>query len=256
MIPGLGATLLGKSGLTGGSNPFAGGFYVPSVYFRANTKMFFDKKAVIDAMDKMIWKSLSIASLKVKTRAVKSIRKMGRAKPPLRVQRENPGLNLRGMARAANGTFDRRTHNSLRRRLMEVQTKPPSAPGTPPHTHVPNAHMLGFRRNLYNFFDARTKSAVVGPMPRGRPLPYLHEFGGRLRLETFVWQNRWSGNQMYYRRIVPGSEAPGSRWQPTGTVSTVRYPARPFMKPALKAAIAAGELNRPFGGRFGVSYGG
>lgn len=89
-----------------------------------------------------------------------------------------------------------RARSSLRRR------KKASAPGSPPS--VRSKHPYATLKNILFGFDVKTRSTIVGPvgLKRGKAVvPGLHEFGG-----TAVRFGK-----------------------------TARYPARPFMAPALKA---------------------
>jgi len=103
----------------------------------------------------------------------------------------------------------------LTARRSQRWRKGPSAPGTPPHAHI--GHM---RRLLWYAFDRGNRSVVVGPYGFERKgfaatnptVPELHEFGG-----VMVRTNRKGRTQLY------------------------RYPARPYMAPALEAAEATGQ---------------
>jgi len=242
-----------------GGNPFAaamgGGFQIPSVSLRVSTSMFFDRAAVKSALSAMEYKALSRGSLRIKDYARRSIRKMGSARPKLKIMKDNPGVGLRELANRP-GT-NNRTRRSIQTRVMEIQTRPPSPPGTPPHTHVPYSHMLGFRRNLWNYFDAQTRSAVVGPSKKGKMLPYLHEFGGTQTLSVWVFRNRYPGGQVITRTGAPGSRpVNGAMWQATSQRRVVRYPERPYMHPALMRAVTNGDLAKAFGGQFSASQSG
>lgn len=238
--------------LPGGGNPFGGlgGFRIPSISMRVSVNAFFDRKAVKDALSAAEYQGLTRSSLRVKDYAKRSIRKMGLARPALRIMTQNPGVPLRQLANRP-GT-SQRTRNTIATRLREIQTRPPSAPGTPPHTHVPYGHMLGFRRNLWNFYDAMSHSAVVGPSKKGRMLPYLHEFGGTQTLRQWVYRPRYDGSYTPIVWNMPTGQRPQNRgrWDVTGNVRRVTYPERPFMYPALLRAIARGDLAKAFGGTF------
>lgn len=242
-----------------GRNPFAaamdGGFSIPRVSMRVSTKMFFDRDAVKSALSTMEYRALSKGSMRVKDYARKSIRKMGSARPMLKIMRDNPGAGLHELAARASTTT--RTRRAIETRIMQIQTRPPSRPGTPPHTHVPHSHMLGFRRNLWNFFDAQTRSAVVGPSKKGKMLPYLHEFGGTQVLSVWVYRNRYPGGPIITRTGGVGSRPSNpSIWQATSQRRVVSYPERPYMHPALMRAVANGDLAKAFGGQFSASQAG
>jgi hypothetical protein len=127
----------------------------------------------------------------------------------LKVERSVQGAQgalIRGIAR-----------RSMRRR------KGPSAPGDPPHAHV------GYLKDmLYFAWDPTTRTTVVGPAIFKRGIvPSLMEEGG-----TAVVTRYKHGNWTY-------AEKKAGRREVTSRVAA-RFPARPFMGPAL--AIARGEL--------------
>ena len=239
-------------------SPFGGalgGFRIPSISMRVTTSMFFDRAAVKNSLSAMEFKALSKGSMRVKDYAKRSIRKMGSGRPPLRIMRDNPGVRMAVLA--ARPTTNTRTRNQLNQRILEIQTRPPSAPGTPPHTHVPYSHMLGFRRNLWNFYDHMTHSAVVGPSRKGKMLPYLHEFGGSQTLQVWVYNNRYPGGPAIVRNMPTGQQPlDPTRWTVTAQRRRVNYPERPYMDPAMRRAIANGDLAKAFGGTFSVSQAG
>lgn len=242
-----------------GWNPFSaamgGGFRIPSISMRVSTSMFFDRAAVKSALSAMEFKALSKGSMRIKDYAKRSIRKMGAGRPPLRIMRDNPGVGLAALA--ARPTTGPRTRRTLEARIMEIQTRPPSPPGTPPHTHVPYSHMLGFRRNLWNYYDAQTQSAVVGPSRKGKMLPFLHEFGGTQTLAVWVFRNRYPGGPVITRTGGIGDRPTNSAlWQVSSQRRVVRYPERPFMFPAMMRAVTNGDLAKAFGGQFSVSQAG
>lgn len=250
-------------------------FHVPSVALRFSVNNFFDRQAVRDALTDMDRRALMKAGSRVRDRAKEGIKKRGLARPRLRIMRENEGAPLRSLLKLPGVPAS--VSGSIKRRIIEIKTKPPSKPGTPPHTHVPTGHMLGFRRNLYFSYDSSTRSVVVGPSRKGKMLPYLHEFGGSQDLQAWEWRNKyplkWNDRQRliaatlhpsqwrqaagdmappaYLLWLSPG-DAPrnASKWGPTGIKSRTRYPARPFMLPGLRKAISRGDLQRAFQGAF------
>lgn len=134
--------------------------------FDLNTvkSQFFDRQAVLSAVDKATRKVLSRFGAFVRTRAKSSIRK----------------------------------------------AKGPSAPGSPPHSHV---GLL--RQFIFFMFNPSDQSVVIGPtLIRQRSaygpttVPEVEEYGG-----TVARTIRFK------------------RWQ---KVETARYPARPFMGPAFE----------------------
>ena len=121
------------------------------------------------------------------------------------VIREVGKLNAKALSKA--GAFvSRRAKTSMRRR------KGPSPAGKPPSTH--SKDKIATLRNILFAYDRANMSVVIGPVllnGRQGSIPGLHEFGGTI----------------YVRR-------PGKRGRPS-KVEPVRYPARPFMAPALAA---------------------
>lgn len=237
-------------------------FKLPSLPTHISVNMFFDRAAVKSALSNMEYKGLTRSSLLVRRTAQKSIIKMGLAKPPLRVMQQNPGMSLAAMAalpsassyradlrrdsrgrflkgsgkkQFVSGVITERDRAKVIERLREIKTRPPSAPGSPPHTHVPFGHMLGFRRNLYNAYDKGSHSAVVGPSKKGAAwtIPQLHEFGGSKTMRAWVWRPRWEPYKKPIVQWVGQGEKAGAGWLPTSQRKTARYPARPYMAPAL-----------------------
>lgn len=232
---------------------------VPSV----NVSMFFDRKEVDSALRKMEKRALSRASLVVRRAAQKSIKKMGMAKRQLKVVGLNAGLRLTDIAklpgmttqragvrrdsqgrylpgsgglRSRQGLITEGDRRKVLERIKEIRSRDGSPPGTPPYTHVPSGHALGFRTNLYNAFDASTRSGVVGPLRRGSAwwIPQLHEFGGSATLEAFALNTKYDGSARppLITWVGKGTQL-GSNWMPLGKTKRVTYPARPFLRPAL-----------------------
>lgn len=234
-----------------------GGFRIPGVAMRASVSMFFDRQAVKNALSGMEYQALTKSSMRIKDHAKRSIKKMGMAKPPLKVMRNNPGMSLHDVARLAG--LRKHTKKAIADRVFEIKTRPPSAPGSPPNTHVPYGHMLGFRRNLWNFYDSTSHSAVVGPSKKGKMLPFLHEFGGTQMLATWVHIPKWqrASKAILWKTSVGSSPKNKDRWAgPIGSPRPFVYPPRPYMYPAMLKAIRSGELARAFQGKFTASQAG
>lgn len=126
-------------------------------------------------------------------------------------------------ALARLGAYVRRAaQTSMRRRKTGV-----SQPGEPPF-----AKSGELRDLLFFSYDPLTKSVVVGPLGfKGSPVPHLHEFGGSVPAD----------GRVVYLRNSPGRDASG-RFVSSGTrrvvlQGMVRYPARPFMAPALERVL-------------------
>lgn len=238
----------------GASFPGMTGFrLVPEV----KISTFFDRTDVLAALTKMEFRALTRASLLVRRTAQKSIKKMGMAKPKLRVTAAYPDMKLKEIvrlptaARTGGGRVSKRDRAAAIKRIQEIKAKDPSPAGTPPNTHVPFGHMLGFRRNLYNAYDSSTHSAVVGPSKKGRDwqIPQLHEFGGTRRLVGYVWRPRWERYTKPIVRWVSPMTTMGDDWIPLGKTKNVSYPARPYMRPALEQN--RGKIAEMFRGTFG-----
>lgn len=230
-------------------------FKLPSLPTHIKVDMFFDRKAVKDALSAMEYKALTKASLLVRRTAQKSIKKMGMAKPLLKEQKANPGMGLDTILRTQKLTA--RKQASIVERIREIKTRPPSQPGSPPHTHVPFGMMLGFRRNLYNAYDKTTHSAVVGPTQKGPEwtIPQLHEFGGSKTLKAWVWKPQYPRYKKPIIRWFSAGDKPGPGWLPTRMTKRSSYPARPYMRPALNKSRP--QFAKFFEGAFSAGvYGG
>lgn len=243
-------------------NPFSMGITVPGVGLRVSVNSFFDRQAVKDALSDMDYRALTKASMRVKDRARRLIKKKGMARLPLKVARQYAGLPLSRMV--AGGAITQRLADRI---VREVRSPPASPAGSPVYTHTPFAghpqSFLGFRRNLWNFYDSTTASAVVGPSKKGRMLPYLHEFGGTVTLNTWVFKPQIPTKSGQMRspiiwKLGQGSKpADTNKWAPlSGGSQVVRYPPRSFMGPAMRLAISRGDIAKAFQGAFRVKYGG
>jgi hypothetical protein len=233
---------------------------VPSIAVKASVDLFFDRAAIKAALSEMDLKALSKASLVVKDRAKRTIKKRGLARIPLRVQEKFPAAGVATLVNMGVRASTPRGNRKLGNRIIrEVQRPPASPPGTPPHTHTPysghQASYLGFRRNLWNFYDPQTHSAVVGPSKKGRMIPYLHEFGGSVNLVTWVFIPQMTNRTMKspITMKLPTGQFPSdpSVWKPLSFGKTsVVYPARPFMAPAMRFCVANGSIAKAFAGQF------
>jgi hypothetical protein len=116
-----------------------------------------------------------------------------------------------------------------------------SPAGSPPSAHkskrLASLKKLGrakhngamLRELLFFAFDPATKSVVVGPVgfksTRGTPVPHLHEFGG----------TRQAGKGEVMAVKGKGKRAGLELVKIAG--KTLRYPARPYMRPALMKTV-------------------
>jgi len=128
-------------------------------------------------------------------------------------------------------------------RSMRYRNKP-SAPGQPPSAHkskqlaalkrMKRAKHNGalLRELLFYGYDTAAGSVVVGPLGfKGSDAPKLHEFGG----------SKAGGGRTIWVKNKPGRKSKG-RYTTDGMMKvtlngSVRYPARPFMRPALDAVM-------------------
>lgn len=233
---------------------------IPSIGMKANTEFFFDRAAVQAAMSEMDLKALSKSGMLIKDRAKRIIKKRGLARLPLKVQQRFPGAGIKSLVQM--GVIGRRAGDTI---IREVQKPPASPPGSPPFTHTPYAghfaSYLGFRRNLWNFYDPSSHSVVVGPSKKGRMIPYLHEFGGVLRMRTWVYipqvKTKRGGMRKPITMKLPSGQRPHNQthWRPMSLKTVAVYPARPFMKPAMEFCIGNGSIAKAFAGQFRSSTG-
>jgi len=126
--------------------------------------------------------------------------------------------------------------------------KKASQPGTPPSAHkskrLAALKKLGrtkyngalLREMLFFAYDPARGTTVVGPLgfksARGTPVPALHEFGGE--------RTPYKGERITVKN-KPGRDITG-RFVSKGErlivlKGSVKYPARPFMGPALKKTL-------------------
>jgi hypothetical protein len=218
-----------------------------------NYEYFFDRSRVINAMSKAKRAALYKGGSVVMQIARRSIKRQGMARPKLQVMNENPDQTIRDLIGMSEASGNRRQANQLRRRLLEIQAKAPSAPGTPPHTHRGN---LRDRPGIVYAYDPTSESVVVG---QGSPsiawLAALHEFGGTEQMIGWAWIPRWPRS---YRAGIIGYWRVGrspkrlNRWEQTSFRENVPYPERPYMRPAFAKAISTGRIAKEFANRFKV----
>lgn len=241
---------------------------VPSIGMKASINLFFDRQAIRDAMSGMDHRALFKSGGLIRDRVRRIIKRRGMARIPSKIRRDFPGAGINtlmqmgvlGKSWVQSGKFGRRV-------IREVQNPKPSPPGSPPFTHTPEsghqASYLGFRRNLWYYYDQSTHSVVVGPSKKGRMIPYLHEFGGTLKLKTWAFipqiKTLRGGMKSPIIMKLPAGQMPRdqSRWRPMRSFEhkSTTYPARPFMKPAMEFCISNGSIARAFQGQFKSSAG-
>lgn len=224
----------------------------PRIPVTIQTRFFFDRAAVKNALSNMEYAALTKASMLVRDTAVKSIKKVGNARPQLKIMKDNPNVSMSVLVNTPG--ISKSTVRGLKLRMAEIKFPPASPPGTPPFTHVPsskkNRHMLGFRVNLYNAFDPVTKTAVVGPTKKGADwgIPNLHEFGGKKTLVEYVWRPKYPRYKTILTKWATPLEPLDGQWTPTGRTKSANYPARPYMLPAMVKCLP--KMAKMFEGKF------
>lgn len=227
----------------------SGGMSIPT---RINYEYFFDRSRVINAMDAATRRSLQKAGSVVFQIARRSIKRKGLAHPTLvKARKEYAGMGVRDIIAAAETGGRKRLASSLKRRMLEIRAKAPSAPGTPPHTHLGN---LRDKPGIVYAYDPTTESVVVGQSePTIAWLAALHEYGGQEDMVGWAWIPRWKGS---YRAGIIGYWRVGrqprkrDRWEQTSFRKTVDYPARPYMRPAFAKAVATNRIPEQFRNSF------
>lgn len=220
---------------------------------------FFDKAGVAANLSAVKRKGLNRAGFAVMQIARRSIKKMGMARPKLKVSKENPGRDLRSLASDLSLTGKRRdyvTAEKLLQKAWEIRFKPASRAGDPPHTHTGI-----LRRSITFAYAPNTESVVVGGFMDGiQHIVSLHEHGGQQQMQAWTWI---SSNSRKYSGII-GWWAVGrqphrrpNRWQQMGSqwVRSFQYPARPYMRPALIEGIRRGRIEKSFGTSVGFTGG-
>lgn len=220
----------------------------PRIPVTIQTRFFFDRAVVKNALSNMEYFGCSRASLLVRRTAQKSIEKRGAARPQLKIMRDNPGVPMSVLVNTPG--LGKSSVRGLKLRMAEIKSPKGSPPGTPPYTHVPSSHMLGFRRNLYNEYDFSTKSGVAGPRKRGADwtIPRLHEFGGKKTLVEYVWRPKYPRYKTILTKWATPLEPLDGQWTPTGRTKSAPYPARPYMLPAMVKSMP--KMAKLFEGKF------
>lgn len=172
--------------------------------------------------------------------------------------------NQRALSRI--GSFIRSTaRQSLKYRKLETA----SAPGTPPFVHRVQEQSAAkkaklkpgrkaqkvspLRELLFFFYDNNSKSTVVGPVKFGRKslatVPHLLEFGGTTVNTKFGPPST--------RKATPAQSESFKRLVSQGRISVAprprvryvaRYPARPWMGPALEKETKSDRIVRQWAG--------
>lgn len=128
------------------------------------------------------------------------------------VAREVGKANAAALSKA--GSFVQRRARSLIGQPAKKKTTPPRPAGKPPRARSDDR--VRTLRNIWFAYDPRNQSVVIGPLllnGEGGSVPALHEFGGTKAIRVT-------------RRM---------KGQKVRVVKQAKYPARPFMGPALAA---------------------
>lgn len=150
---------------------------------------------------------------------------------------------------AVIGMLDKASHAALRKaggaiRLFAQRSmryrKRGSAAGEAPSAH--REHGAKLRKLVWFAFDEGTRSVVVGPLPFGKgEAPGVEEFGGTVTRSRRVAQRpgRKAGaaQSAAFKRKLKAGAIPAGQAPQTVVMATARYPARPYMGPALKNEI-------------------
>jgi hypothetical protein len=133
-------------------------------------------------------------------------------------------------------TFAIRGMRSQKKPKKKVYVPRPSAPGQPPKRHVANGSGLS---KIWYIYDRRHHRVLIGPLkfnwseyPQAT-VPQLHEFGGTVSINEADYSNGW-GEPKWYRVGKRGLARARAEKRPVRT-RQAKYPARPFMRPALDA---------------------
>lgn len=157
------------------------------------------------------------------------------------------------------GAFVRTAARSALRRR-----KGPSSPGSPPSVHAPSGERASLKTILFAY-DVQNDSVVVGPVKLNQvnfktdggrvSVPALHEFGGELGIRewkfTALDERTYDMVREYpsMMKFVDVWSRRDLRWRMTSRkrpwslmnlgvqtrMRKAKYPARPFMRPALES---------------------
>lgn len=134
------------------------------------------------------------------------------------------------------------------RRDMLRRRKRVATPGRPPSVH--SKHPFATLRNVLFVYDHRTKSGIVGPVKLNQvnftqnstaTVPQIHEFGATVYIREERWRADW-GDTKWRRRDGRRRVNPAKIYR----TRPARYPARPFMEPALVQENNRGNILSPW----------
>jgi hypothetical protein len=193
------------------------------VPFDVRNQWFFDRPAVMRAVDAATRKNLAAAGGWIRKVARNSMKLV----TPRREQLRQKALGKR------------------KRITAEVK---PSAPGSPPHAVQPHPFI---RKFLSYAYDPQRRSVVVGPEAGRGPsngVPALMEFGGTAKAGKARTRVRAVGGageidvrdgEVVYARLLTARQVAranrlNGQLYGSSQAKSRRYPARPYMKPALE----------------------
>jgi hypothetical protein len=110
-----------------------------------------------------------------------------------------------------------------------------SSPGQPPRRHVASGSGLS---KIWYSYDRPKHRVVIGPLKFNwsefpeATVPQLHEFGGSVTITEADYSNGWGEPRWY--RVGQRGESKAMREKRAIRRRKAKYPARPFMRPALE----------------------
>jgi len=187
-----------------------------------------------------------------------------------------PGIKIQVIPRVKFATFDRgiikRNWNAINRNPMQragnlIRMKargsirrvrkyaPPAPPGSPPRSRWGSKAKRASRggtppfKMIYNVPTMMGTGQIIGMVgfntfaPSSLPVPGLHELGGtaRRRVRNMRRRAMTQSRDPQTGRFLPKSVLRGKQ-HGRFIMQRVVYPKRPFMRPALKKAIATGRI--------------
>lgn len=147
--------------------------------------------------------------------------------------------------------------SSLRRR------KKPSSPGSPPSVHADTSARATLKK-IYFAYDPINDSVVIGPEKLNQvnftiagmrtSVPNVHEFGGNIAIREWMftaldertqdvvdrypsaynWVDTWTRRDLRWKMTSRKRKWTLAKFGVKTRVRNANYPARPFMRPALK----------------------
>jgi hypothetical protein len=140
------------------------------------------------------------------------------------------------------GAFVRTKASQSMKRPSKKRKGEASAPGSPPNAH--NAKGTSGLKTIRFQYDPQSDSVLVGPLKfnssvvgfeASTTVPALHEYGETAIITERRWipLKSWQRPGPWRRVNSKTKKKPGTRYE--SRTRTAKYPARPFMAPALAA---------------------